>query len=255
MGARGSGGDGDDTPAGIAARLDAELAALADPVRAEAARAYLHSERVHYGVSVPQVRAAVRGMHRAHRGLTRPEILAVAHTLWAPEVFETHLAACVWLEAYVDRLEPEDTDLLAEMIGDAGTWALVDVLAGDVAGRMLLRLPELEHVLRAWAAQDEMWLRRSGVLGFLRGVRAAETYPRWFPVLGEVADPLLTDPRFFVRKVIGWVLREATKHHPDDVVDWVSGRLDRISGLTLREALKRVPDDRKAPLLRAHRAG
>lgn len=240
----------------IAARIEGALADYADPVRAEGAKRYLRSDLTHFGVAVPDVRAAVRAQHKANPDLTHADVVAVARGLWADPVHETRLAACVWLEAYADRLTADDTGLLAELIGESGTWALVDVLAGSVAGRLLLRHPEAEAAYRAWAGQDEMWLRRSGVLAFLLPVRSAQTCPRWFPVLGEVADPLLTDPRFFVRKAIGWVFREAAKHHPDDVVDWMRQRLDRVSGLTLREALKHIPEERKAPVLRAfHGAG
>lgn len=241
-------------PADLAARIDEALAAFANPVRAEATQRYLRSDLTHYGVAVPDIRTEVRARRKEYPGLTHTDVVAVTRALWARPVHETRLAACLWLEAYADRLAADDTALLAELIGEADTWALVDVLAGSVAGRLLTRLPETEAAYRAWAAQEEMWLRRSGVLAFLLPIRAEETYARWFPVFGEVADPLLTDTRFFVRKAIGWVLREATKHHPDAVVAWVARRLDRISGLTLREALKRVAEDRKAPLIRAHRA-
>ncbi|MGW0659877.1 DNA alkylation repair protein [Streptodolium elevatio] len=239
--------------AALAADIDAALARLSDPVRAAGAKKYLRSELTHYGVAVPDVRAVVGARRKAHPDLTHTDIVAVTRDLWAPPVHESRLAACLWLEAYADRLALDDTALLAELIGESGTWALVDVLAGSVAGRLLLRVPRAEAAYRAWAAQDEMWLRRSGVLAFLLPVRSVQAYPRWFPVFAEVADPLLTDTRFFVRKAIGWVLREASKHHPDEVVAWVGARVDRISGLTLREGLKRVPEEQKAAVLLAYR--
>lgn len=240
-------------PDKLAADMDATLADRADPVRAEGAKRYLRSELPHYGVAVPDIRAVVRARRKAYPELTHTDVVAVTRALWAYEVHETRLAACLWLEAYADRLIAEDTALLAALIGDSGTWALVDVLSGSVASRLLLRHPETVAAYREWAAQDEMWLRRSGVLAFLLPLRAADTCATWFPVFGEVADPLLEDTRFFVRKAIGWVLREASKHHADAVVHWVTPRLDRISGLTLREALKRLPEERKAPVLRAFR--
>ncbi|NUU23643.1 MAG: DNA alkylation repair protein [Streptomycetaceae bacterium] len=237
----------------LAAEIDAALRAQADPVRAEGSKRYLHSALTHYGVTVPGTRAIVRDVRKAHPDLTHTDLIAVARALWRPPVHDSRLAACLWLEAYVDRLTTDDTALLAELIGASGTWALVDPLAVSVAGRLLPRVPEVAETYRAWAAQEEMWLRRAGVLGFLLAVRSTQTYPRWFPVLVEVADPLLTDTRFFVRKAIGWVFREAAKQHPDAVVAWASARLDRVSGLTLREALKRIPEERKAPLIRTQR--
>ncbi|MGA4541454.1 DNA alkylation repair protein [Uniformispora flossi] len=237
----------------VAEEIDTALIALSDPDRAKGTRAYLHSDLNHYGVPVPEVRRIVRAAGKTRPTLTHADLVAVTRTLWTPTVHETRLAACLWLEAHTDRLTLDDTALLAELIGESGTWALVDVLSGSVAARLLLREPRTEAVYRAWAAQEEMWLRRSGILAFMLGVRSADTFPRWFPVLGEIAEPLLDDTRFFVRKALGWVLREASKKHPDAVLAWTAAHVDRISGLTLREAPKRVPEERKAPVLRAYR--
>src|SRR5688572_23262339 len=130
--------DSADVAARIAAEIDAALAAGADPVRAEGAKRYLRSELTHYGVAVPEVRVAVRAQRKAHPALAHGGVVAVARALWTEPVFETRLASCLWLEAYADRLAAGDTALLAELIGGSGTWALVDVLAGSVAGRLLL---------------------------------------------------------------------------------------------------------------------
>ena len=64
---------------------------------------------------------------------------------------------------------------------------------------------------------------------------------------------MLDEKEFFIRKAIGWVLREEAKRRPDEVVAWLTPRIPRVSGVTLREAVKYVaPEDREA-LMRAYR--
>jgi 3-methyladenine DNA glycosylase AlkD len=70
-----------------------------------------------------------------------------------------------------------------------------------------------------------------------------------FAAFASLADPLLEDEEFFVRKAIGWVLRERTKRSPDEVVAWLLPRRHRASRLTLREASKNLPERMRAELL------
>ncbi|MDX2820496.1 DNA alkylation repair protein [Streptomyces ipomoeae] len=58
---------------------------------------------------------------------------------------------------------PEDTAFLEDLPRDSGTWALIDLLAGSVAGRLLLREPTVVDTCRRWAAEEHQWIRRSGV--------------------------------------------------------------------------------------------
>jgi 3-methyladenine DNA glycosylase AlkD len=219
----------------------AAFRAAGDPRRAEHEKRYLRSEIEHYGVPVPAVRRVVRAFTRHNPGLTRTELLAVARSLWATRVHECRLAAALLLEARTDLLASRDTAVLEELIRESGTWALVDVLAGNAAGHLLLRLPVVESEYRRWAADEDQWVRRSGVLAFLQAVRQDAHVDRYLPVVTEIADPLLEDRRFFVRKAIGWVLREGGKRRPDLVFEWLRPRAGRVSGVTLREAVRYLP--------------
>lgn len=202
----------------------------------------------HYGVAVPEVRRQVRAVARAHRDLSADDVVALARTLWSEPVHECRLAAALMLAAYVDHLRPADVDVIEEFLRDCGTWALVDPLATAVAGPLLLRFPSLESTYRQWSADEHQWVRRSGVLAFLTALRGEDTFDNHFPVFAEIADPLLDDPRFFIRKSIGWVLREACKKRPEAVYDWIAPRAARLSGVTMREAVRYLPAEQRAYL-------
>lgn len=238
----------------LAGQVRMQLARRADPVRAEGERRYLKSEIDHFGVPVPVVRQIVMAVRKDHPALTRHQVVDLARRLWREPVHECRLAAAFLLRAYVDRLQPADVDLLEELIRDAGTWALVDVLAGEVGGRLLLGHPVVASAYRRWGADEDMWVRRAGILGFLVPLRDSKNHDRYFGVLTEIADKVLEDRRFFVRKAIGWVLRETGKRQPDDVFGWLAPRLSRVSGVTLREAVRYLAPDQRDELMTAYRS-
>jgi 3-methyladenine DNA glycosylase AlkD len=175
--------------------------------------------------------------------LDRTTLLAVVDALWESPVFDRKLAATLLLDARADVLEPEDLARIERLVRDSHTWALVDVLAGDVAGAVLLRYPEAAAVLDRWAADEDFWVRRSALLALRRPMKAGLPLDRF---LGY-ADAMLDEKEFFIRKAIGWVLREEGKRGPDEVVAWLAPRTHRSSGVTMREAVKYVsPEDREA---------
>ncbi|MFF8828580.1 DNA alkylation repair protein [Streptomyces sp. NPDC015131] len=241
--------------AALVEEVTAGLRAAGDPGTAEWAKRYLKSDLRHYGVRMPVVRDLVAGALRVHGPLGRAQVVSCARELWRPEVHESRIAAGVLLERRVRVLVAEDTALLEELLRDSRTWALVDLLAGSVAGRLLLRCPGALDACRGWAAEEEQWIRRSGVLSFLVPLGDRDGFGRYWPVFTEVADPLLEDPRFFVRKALGWVLRQAGGKHPDEVYAWILPRAGRSSGVTVREAVRRLDAVRREEVLEAYRHG
>ncbi|MFI6846722.1 DNA alkylation repair protein [Kitasatospora sp. NPDC050467] len=237
----------------VAGRLRAALEDSAVPGRAEAERAYLKSGLDHLGVPVPAMRALVRNTLRAAPGLDRAGVLELAEELWAPPVHESRSCALLLLEYRAELLLPEDTAFLERLLRECATWAHVDLLASKVAGALLLRAPDTAADFLRWSRDEEQWVRRGGVLTYVLALRDPGEFPHHFEEFTALADPLLTDPRFFVRKAVGWTLREGVKHHPAEVTGWLGRRLDRVSGLTLREAIRPVDEAAAGRLLAAHR--
>ena len=232
--------------AAVAAAIEDELRDAGTPERAAGEKAYLKSDLDFLGVTVAQVRTAVR---RVAPSLDRAGLLAVVDELWTGPLFDRRLAAAVLLDARADVLQPADLALLERLIRASRTWALVDVLAGDVAGALLVRHPEAADGLDRWAADDDFWVRRSSLLALSRPLKSGLPLDRFL----RYADAMLDEKEFFVRKAIGWVLREEGKRRPDEVVAWLTPRTHRASGVTMREAVKYLPPDDRQSLLAAYR--
>jgi len=243
------------TPADVADEIADHLRASSDPGRALQVQAYLKSDLVHFGTSMPQIRAAVRGPGRA---LSHEDMLDVVRMLWdeaaAAPIFERRMAAAVLLSDRQDILVASDLALIGGLIGQSETWALVDVLVPRPVGRISQREPAATgQVLDQWAREDNFWLRRAALLAHLVPLREGDG--DWGRFSGY-AEAMLDDREFFIRKAIGWVLRDTARRRPDLVRDWVAPRTDRMSGVTIREAVKRLqPEDRDALMLayREHR--
>jgi len=215
--------------------IDEELRGRGTPERALHDRAYLKSERMHYGASVPVIRAVAEGVASTYPTLGHDEVITLAHALWATQVHDLRVTTVELLDLFGDRLGPADGPVIEDLLRDAGTWALVDGLAIHVVGRLVDRHHELGSMLDHWAEDGDFWIRRSALLALLVPLRRGQGD---FERFSRYADAMLDDRQFFIRKAIGWVLRDTAKKRPDLVYRWLLPRASRASGVTIREAVK-----------------
>jgi 3-methyladenine DNA glycosylase AlkD len=228
--------------------IDAELRRQGSPERAAAERAYLKSDLDHRGVSVPAVRALARGVVRAHPALDRAELLALVDGLWAGTVYERRRVAAELLEMRGGLLVAADIGLVERLLREARTWALVDELAVVVVGGLVERHPGLGSVLDRWAGDPDFWIRRSALLTLLGPLRrGGGDWDRF----ARYADGMLGETEFFIRKAIGWVLRETARRRPELVFEWLLPRAGQASGVTLREAVKPLSAAQREAVLAA----
>lgn len=228
--------------AAIVADLDAALRAAGDPARAEQERRYLKSTREHAGVGVPAVRKLARGVGH----LDHDVLIESVEGLWASPLYEANAAAVELLVYNLAALGPADVPLIERLLRESGTWALVDNLADNVIGPLVERFPELAATLDRWASDPDFWIRRSALLALLTPLRRGEGD---FERFTGYVDGMLEEREFFIRKAIGWVLRDTARKRPDLVYDWLLPRATRASGVTLREAVKYLTADQQAKIL------
>jgi len=235
----------------LAEELTAELRAAGRPERAEAEKRYLRSELEHLGTSVPAVRKATRAALRRHGLRDHDDVVAFATALWRAPVHERRMAAVEALAASPALLDARDLPLLEQLLREARTWALVDPLAISVVGAVVADDPDAAAVLDRWVSDADPWLRRAAVLALLRPLRAGggdwERFTRY-------ADALLDETEPFIRKALGWVLREVGRTRPQLVVEWLGARTQRASGVTVREAVRHLAERDRTRLLSAYKA-
>jgi 3-methyladenine DNA glycosylase AlkD len=216
--------------------VTAALRELGRPERAVQEKRYLKSELDFLGVPLPEIRRVVKSALRQHETL---DAIEWALALWDASLWERRAAAVEVLRARIATLTAEDLATVEQLIRQAAGWALVDPLAGDVAGPLARRHPgQAWPVIDRWPADPDFWIRRSALLALLSGIRAGD------PDLGRLdayATRMLPEKEFFIRKAIGWVLRELSKKDPAYVTGWTAAHARELSGVTFREATRHLP--------------
>jgi 3-methyladenine DNA glycosylase AlkD len=249
---RAGGGAADDGIGVAVDALDAALLAAGDPARAPQERRYLKSALRHYGTSMPAMRRVLTAWRAPRPPFDRATLRTFVDEAWRRGVHELRNVAVEQLVDDVRLLAPDDLPWLEGLLREAKTWALVDPLAVQVLGPLTHAHPDAAAAVAAWSRDPDHWLRRTALLVHLLPMRRGE--PDAFAAFARVAEPLLEEREFFVRKAIGWVLRERAKRCPDEVFAWLLDHAPRASGLTLREATKPLPAGQRERVLAARRA-
>jgi 3-methyladenine DNA glycosylase AlkD len=215
------------------AALRVQLEALGDSERAAQEKRYLKSELEFFGVGVPGLRKTAKAFVRSH-ALDHEQLMALTQALWKHEVHELRALAIAILELQHRQLTAADLPALIVLVRQAKTWALVDWLATKVVGP-LSDDPKARKQIDAWARDPDFWVRRTALLchhdALLQGQGDFEHFAR-------LAEPMLAEREFFIRKAIGWVLRSTAKRTPQRTYAFVEKHARELSGLSFREATR-----------------
>jgi 3-methyladenine DNA glycosylase AlkD len=216
-------------------RITAALEPARDPERAGPMEAYLRHQFPFLGIASPERAALVRA---ALAGMTAPspgDVLDAAEVLWTRDEREYQLVAAGMLSRAATRLPAAALPRLGVLITTKSWWDTVDELAIHSVGALVLAHRELVPVIDEWIDDADFWLARTAILHQNRW-KAATDQDRLFRYCLRRAG----DTEFFIRKAIGWALREHSKTDPGAVARFVADHHDELSGLTRREALKRI---------------
>ncbi|MDQ4214327.1 DNA alkylation repair protein [Microbacterium capsulatum] len=216
--------------------VDAIRSALretADPALAPGQQAYMKSEMPFLGVRVPAVRVLVR---RLARGPAEPaEVRDTALVLWREAEFREERYAALALMA----LEPvrgriDMIPVHEEMIRTGAWWDLVDEVAHRLAETLDAHPVGMSALLHAWTTDEDLWIRRASIIAQLsRGASVDRE------LLTAAIEANIDDAEFFIRKAIGWALRDHARTDPAWVRSFVAAH-PALSPLSRREALKHL---------------
>ncbi|MEU1970409.1 DNA alkylation repair protein [Microbacterium sp. NPDC019599] len=216
----------------LADDIRAALVAAADPARAPGQQAYMKSAMPFRGVAVPEVRRITRA---AAKGTTDAATLrAAAAQLWDEASHrEERYAAMQLLGLRPLRGDPAVVPLVEHMVRTGRWWDITDELAHRIAEALDARPDETAALVRFWSGDADFWMRRLAILAQLGRRDRVDRM-----LLTDVIEPNAGDREFFIRKAIGWALREYARVEPDWVRAFVASH--ELSPLTVREALKHL---------------
>ncbi|HEY6461647.1 MAG TPA: DNA alkylation repair protein [Polyangiaceae bacterium] len=208
-------------------------------------KAYMKSALDFHGVSSAEVRDAARALLGTDGGLDGASMRAIVDYLSRSGWFDVRSAGLAMLERQAKSLGPGDLPWLIDLVRRGGCWAHVDGLATNVVGAIVTAHPKTLSLLPRWARDDDFWVRRTALLAQERELKRGRGD---FALFERIAAPMLEEKEFFVRKAIGWVLRETSKLRPELAYRFLAANRARVSGLTLREGAKYLPGKMRAAL-------
>lgn len=216
-----------------------KLAECADPLRAPAMAAYMKQRFVFFGIPTPLRRAQLKPvLADLGRAPESAWLLAVAEALWAYEERECQYAAVDLLVKFAGRIDVAQEPQVAALVVRKSWWDSIDPLATHVYADLAKRAPTVLPVLDAYAQHDNLWLRRVAILYQLQFGTDTDLNR-----LDAVLKANLQHPDFFIRKAMGWALRQYARTDPAWVKCWLAEHAEAVPALTRREACKHFQDD------------
>ncbi len=206
----------------------------ANAQNAAAMSAYMKGHFPFFGIKTPERRELLKEHIAVHGAPPLEELPAIARSAFALPQREMHQVAVDLLMKHARKLTPEHLPLLEELITTKSWWDSVDGMAIHVVGVLLKRYPkEIPAWNRRWIGSRDMWLNRTAILFQARWKADTDR-----ELLFANIDRHVKHPDFFIRKAIGWALRELAATDPEAVKAYVASR--QLSPLSAREALRKL---------------
>jgi 3-methyladenine DNA glycosylase AlkD len=216
-------------------RLTATYAAAADPERAAPMRAYMKDVAPFLGLTTPVRRALSRTVLE---GLPRPDeadCTAIALRCWQLPEREYHYFAADYLRRHARACSSGFLPVARHLVATVSWWDTVDALAAHVVGALVAADPKLKADMDTWIVDDDLWIARTALLHQLRFKERTDTGRLFTYCLHQSGHP-----DFFIRKAIGWCLREYAKTDPEAVRAFLARERGRFAPLSVREALRNI---------------
>jgi len=214
--------------------LDPALRAVADPARVERMVAYMRGQFPFLGVMAADRRRISRSCMRAARSATPDDLLSFAERCWDQHEREFQYIGADVLRAGAASLRAGDLARVRALIQEKSWWDTVDSLAAWTVGPMVAN-HALGSEMDRWIDDPDLWVARTAVLHQL-SYKDRTDARRLFDYVERRAD----EPEFFMRKALGWALRQHARQDPEAVRTFIEAHRDQLSGLTVREALRRL---------------
>ena len=204
-----------------------------NPSKAGPMKRYMKDKFNFYGIQSPLRRKLQSEFLKKAAKPTNDHISSIVMACFKKEQREWQYFGCDLVCKVSKELDPESITLIRDLICTQSWWDTVDALATNAVGPLIRNFPELKLEMDRWIGSENMWLRRSAIISQLKFGRKTD-----LKRLSKYISKCAHEKEFFIRKAIGWALREYAKTDAAWVLEFVDSL--ELSGLTRREALKHL---------------
>ncbi len=218
----------------------------ADPERAVNEKRYLKSPFKFFGVSLPLTEKLAKEFRRCNKDAAPEYIAGIVKDLWNSDYHDEKRLGLKILQQYPEHLDFSLMPMLEEMLMASTGWDLVDDISIHLVGTVLEKDRRTYKYLKKWSGSPNFWMRRASLISQILLLRNGRGDKGLFL---NIAEKMISEEEFFIRKAIGWGLREMSKADPESAVAFLLKVKDKASGLTLREGSKRLDESDRAMIL------
>jgi 3-methyladenine DNA glycosylase AlkD len=208
----------------------------ANPAKATEMRRYMKSEMPYRGVPAPAQKKIFSVLFKQHPVSDQNTWHEAVLDLWREAEFREERYASIALTGVKKYRRFQTMQSLAvyeEMILTGAWWDIIDSLSNRLGELLVDHKRPMTSKMYSWAKDKNMWKRRSSILCQLKLKKATDV-----DLLFENARINMSDREFFIRKAIGWALREYSKTSPPDIINFVHDHRAELSPLSKKEGLK-----------------
>ena len=202
-------------------------------------QAYMKSAMPYHGVPAPLLRKISKECFADFEFTSAMQWQSQVLGLWRGARFREERYAALFLAG--DKRArffqtPAAMKMYEEMIVTGAWWDYVDEIASHRVGPILKDHPAtMRRKMLSWSKSDNLWKRRTSILCQL-GFKAETD----LELLYACIEPSLSSKEFFLRKAIGWALRQYAWTNAAEVQKYCARERNRLSPLSRREALKNI---------------
>jgi len=231
----------------VIAKIRQELQSHADPEIRKTSQRFFKEEIRCYGMKTATVIAIAKKYWKEVKGRPKQEIFTLCEELYESGYMEESFIVSEWARAMSGRYERDDLMVFRRWIDTYITnWASCDGFCNHTMGDFIEHYPESVDELKNWTKSKNRWMRRAAAVSLIVPAKQGKFLYESL----EIASLLLTDADDMVQKGYGWLLKEVSRKHTDEVFSYVMKNKPVMPRTALRYAIELMPRDLKAEAMK-----
>jgi len=216
-----------------------ELVHSADDRTRESAQRFFKEDVKFHGVKTAAVKKIAQKYRRAIKGRDKQDIFALCENLLQSGYGEEAVIAFEWAYSLRREYEPADFQEFERWVRKyVDNWAKCDTLCNHTIGAFIEKYPGFIENLKDWARSENRWLKRASAVTLILPARKGD----FLDDVLEISDILLKDKDDLVQKGYGWMLKEASRKHQEEVYEYIMRRKSEMPRTALRYAIEKMPE-------------
>ena len=231
----------------VISRIRGELNDHADPVIRKTSQRFFKEEIHCYGMKTATVIAIARRYWKEIRDRPKPEIFSLCEELYRSGYLEESFVVSNWAHSLSGNYEREDFSVFRHWIDTyINNWASCDGFCNHTMGDFLETYPEFISEVGEWTQSQNRWMRRAAAVSLIVPAK----HGKFLEESLAIAGLMLTDADDMVQKGYGWLLKEASRKHTDEVYRFIQKNKRSMPRTALRYAIELMPEELKAEAMK-----